>query len=433
MGTFANVVCDSASYDALIADHCLPPTETSVCGIGRHERFEDLTPDQIQQLNDYFAKNGSVVILRIESVGFALHVLGATEVDPAKDRYNLVRGTGKEKTYFWCEANQHNRILKSGNLGSITKEGLIYDMVNRYFGLGPVAHIDLWGWILSLQHRLIAWIKGYDETGGEMPPIDIITLVGMPPQLAATLDRGAPKTGADQEFIDRGQFTVEDLRTWLEYVPEDTEKLRNELAGYLVTVRNNLYSRLNGHNYHPSKPQQPSTREARDLQRCFADDGKALERLIAEVWSRSLTEDGKKGLWVKHLPVPMVVTACILASNVDSSQWEPGTPIAIDSDIVEKILNGLGQCSDEGSEGYSSFLRECARVKKQPKKPSGLIRWVFWGFVEATVDLLNDSYNPDGSYFPSVTTTLVKRVKEGKDSWPIFGGLDCGPVEDNED
>jgi hypothetical protein len=426
-----NIVSTASEYDALIETHCLPATVTEIEGIARHARFETLTSAEIEKLNQWFLKHATVCVLRVDSIEFALHVLGAKEVEPTEP-YNLVRGSGKEKTYYWCEANSHNRILKTGNLGSLTKEGLMFDIANKFWGVGPVAHIDAFAWILSVQHRLIAYIRVYDELGGEnVPSIDLLTVVGMPPQLAATLDRGASKTKQDQEFIDREMFTFEFLAETLEYVPENVEKLRNDLAGQLVTVRNNLWSRLHGTGYHPSGPNAPSTRQALALQACFGEltHGDALQELVAQCWARSVTEDGKKGLWAKYLPPPMVAAAIILASGKDGEQWSEGTTITIDPEVRDTILNALGTCSDEGNEGYSSYLREIAKIKKQPKKPTGLDRWVFWGLVSATVDLLAGEYNPETDYFPSVTPTLVKRLKEGKASYPIFGGIDCGPLE----
>lgn len=432
------VVVDSASaYDALLADHCLGANVDQIANVPRHKRFEELTSQEIDSLNQWFLTNGTVVVLRVSSVEFALHILGAEEVDPATSPYNLERGSGKDKTYYWCQANSHNRMVKTGNLGSITKEGLIYDMVNQYYGVGPVGHIDAWGWILSLQHRLIAYIKGSDELGEDLAPIDIVTVVGVPPQLAATLDRGAPKTKQDQEFIDREMFTLEFLTDHcdLEYVPENSEKLRNTLAGYLVTARNNLWSRLHGTGYHPSGTNSPSTRQALALQACFDNvgDGDALQRLIVQVWDKSINEDGKAHPWSKHLSVPMVVTAIVLASNADSEPWEPGNPIKIDDNVQATVLDALGLISDEGAEGYSSYVREVAKVKKQPKKPSGIDRWVFWGLVGCTSDLLKGEYDPNAAYFPAVNDTLIKRIKNGKVSYPIFGGMDIGPKAKDTD
>jgi len=432
MSTFT-LVDSIEAYDALIADHCLAASVADVAGVPRHMRFEQLTSEQIASLNEWFFRNGTCVVLRLTSTAMCLHVLGAREVDPAKESFNLELGKGKEKTYYWCEANAHNRIVKQGNLGSLSKEGLIYDMVNQYYGLGPAAHIDCYGMILSLQHRTIAKIMVNLELGddaGTETPIDMVTIVGMPPQLAATLDRGAPKTKQDQEFIDREMFTREFLEEscGLEYVPENVEKLRNELAGYLVTVRNNLWSRLHGTGYHPSGKNSPSTRQALALQSCFDDvgEGDSLQRLIARVWARSMTEDGKKGLWVKQLSVPMIATAIVLASNSEADKWEDGSAITIDETTADSVLNALGVVSDEGNAGLSNYVREVAKIRKMPKKPSGLERWIFWGFTATVSDLLGDGV-VEQAYFPVVNDTLLKRLKNGKASYPIFGGMDTGP------
>ena len=421
------IIDSIAAYDAMVEAHCLPASVTEIAGVERHRRFESLTRDEISGLNAWFREHGECVLLSIDSIEFALHILGAKQVDPATEAYNLTRGSGKDKIYYWCHANQHNRIVKVGNLGTLTKEGLVFDLANGYWGLGPAAHIDAYAWLLSLQHRILALIEVLDE-GVEVEPMQLLTIVGMPPQLSATLDRGAPKTKQDQEFLDRDMFTHEFLHARLEYV-ENVEKLRNELAGYLVTVRNNVWSRLHGTGYHPSGTNSPSTRNALALQECFEQyaDGDALQDLIVKVWQRSITEDGKKGLWVGQLSVPMVATAIVLASNTSSNAWEPGNPIAIDETIADTILAALGKCSDEGTEGYSSYVREIAKIKKQPKKPSGIERWVFWGLVKATTALLADEYDSSVAYFPSVTDALVKKLKKGTTTYPIFGGLDVGP------
>lgn len=432
MTTQFTVIDNAAAYDALLADHCLAKDVESIAGVPRHKRFEELTADEIAGLNDWFRTNGTVVLIRIDSVDLALHVLGAKEVDPALSPFNLERGSKKDdKKYYWCEANSHNRMIKTGNLGTLTKEGLIYDMVNRYYGLGPAAHIDAYGWILSLQHRLLAYIKGSDEMGDNLPAIELITIVGMPPQLAATLDRGAPKTKQDQEFIDREMFTLEFLTDscGLEYVPENSEKLRNELAGYLVTVRNNLWSRMHGTGFHPSGANSPSTRQALALQSCFEEvgDGDALQRVITRVWSQSVGEDGKKKVWTKYVSVPMLTTAIVLASNADSEPWTHGSPLTVDDSVYTKVMDAIGVISDKGDEGLSSFIREVVALRGAPKKPSGIDRWVFWGLVGAVSCLLDDTYDTTHNYIPNVTKALEKKVKDKKISYPIFGGVDIGP------
>ena len=106
------------------------------------------------------------------------------------------------------------------------------------------------------------------------------------------------------------------------------------------------------------------------------------------VWARSVTEEGKKGLWVKQLSIPMVATAIVLASNAGAEAWEGSESVAIDETIADSVLDALGTVSDQGTEGLSSYVREVAKVGKQPKKPSGLDRWIFWGFTSATSDLL---------------------------------------------
>lgn len=433
----------ASEYDAMLAATTIPPSET-VGGIERHARFETLDSSQIETLNEYCRENVRVARLVVSSPDMALHILGGAEVNPTEP-YNYVRGSGKTKQYYYCSANQHNRIVKPSNLGDLTKEGLVHDLIGGYWGLGPVAHIDCYGWILSLQHRLFAYIAAYDASGGEVAPLEVLTLFGIPPQLAATLDRGAPKTVVDQEFIDRGQFdrefvadVISDI-TGESYLPENYEKYRNLLSGILVTSRHNIYSRFRGTGYHPSKRQQPSVRQALALQADFTplERGDELQKLVVAVQLASITEEGKPSLWVGASPLtpPMVVTAIVLASNVDATdRWEPGSPIRVNWEVADMVLRSLKLCSEAGDEGFSSLRRELAKAKAEPKKPTGFDRFVFWALVSAIDSLLKGEYDPTQKYYPTVNATLIKRLKDGKASYPLFGGYDDGPdeKEDNE-
>lgn len=440
MGTLKNIaiVETAEQYDAILEQVCLGENET-IKGIPRNKRFESLSPEEIETLNNWFLDNGVLVLLRIKDVETALHIKGAVEVDPTKSKWNYSRGSGKERKYYFCRRNVHNREIKRSNMGSLIKQGLKYDLANRYWGVGPVAHVDAYTIISSFQHRLDSAIAVHDETG-VFPAFDCLVLVGLPPQLNATIDRGAAKDAKDQEFIDTTQFAPEDLAEWMEYVPEDVVKFRGALSKTLVTVLNNLYSRFNGTGYHPSKPQQPSPRESIELRERFEGGRKALERLIVEVHERALTEDGKKAFWANYISPAMATVLIVLASNRDNDDSDN---ILIDDDTKDQILAALGCSADEGEAGYSNYLRELAKMKKQAKKPQGLDRWVFWGLVSATSDLLEHGElvakienekgeEEDNNYFPNVTKGLQERIKKGKEAPPVFGGLDCGPVDDTE-
>ncbi|GIW60289.1 MAG: hypothetical protein KatS3mg087_1355 [Patescibacteria group bacterium] len=416
-------------YDALLDRCCLGPNVKDIEGIDRDARFESLTPEDVKKLDNWFGENGCFVQLTISDLDMALHILGAREVDPTREPFNYVRGKRDERVYYFLSRNVHNRMLKPSNLGDLLKEGLRYDLANGYFVRGPLAQVDAWGTVSNLQHRLFAAIDVHDVTG-EFPKFTVLTEVGYPPQLNAVNDRGQPKTGQDQEFIDRTQFTYDDLRKWVEYMPENVDKVRNELTKILVTSRNNIWSRLHKTGYHPSKKNQPSTREALALQQKFGNGGKDLEKLITITWEASLSEDGKKTLWAKHISPAMAVTAIVLASNADNDDDEN---LLIDFDLADKILHALRSSSEEGTEGYSKFIREIAAVKKQAKKPTGLDRWVFWGFTKSTMDILEKGeLDPETQYFPSVTKKLIEDMRKGRISYPIFGGLDQGPVEVEE-
>lgn len=428
------VVSTPAEYDAVLERVTVAESE-AIEGVRRTARFEELLAPKVQSLGDWYKQNGELVLLRIDSLEMALHLKGATEVDPSKDAWNYKRGSGKDATYYWCSRNTHNRRINAANKGDLTKQGLIFDMVNQYFVPGPVGHIDAYGVISSLQHRIDAAIDVFDLTG-TFPTIEIFTFVGLPPSLNATIDRGAPKDSKAQEFIDPERFTLEQLSEWMEYLPDpdrlDLGKLRDTLTKTLVTVRNNLFSRMQGTGYHPAKRDQPSTRQALALEKSFVDGPEALFKLIVEVYEAEQTESGGRALWAKSIQPSMVVTAIVLASNADN---DDKSAIVIDEDIKSTILSALGVVSDDGHEGLSDFVREVARLRKQPKKPSGIERWVFWGLVHAVSDLLNSGSLEvaDGkdctSYIPNVTDTLKKRIKNGKEGVPCFGGLDIGVPE----
>ena len=439
-------------YRAFIKANCLDESVTEIAGVPRHARFESLSSDDIARLNEWFQENGRLINLRLSTVEMCLAVLGATLVDPAKSVWNLSVGKGKETQYYDCEANRHNRLVKTGNLGNLSKEGLMHDIANGYWGYGPTGHIDAWGWVLNLQHRDISMIEALLETGGDCPPIDIFVMVNMPPQLAATIDRGASKTAADQEFIDQEQFSFDFVssiitdETGEDYTPDNFGRFRNELAKSLVTVRNNVWSRLRGTGYHPSKAAQPSARQALALQSCFPaiEGGDELQRLVVRCSIAAITESGSKAIWSKHITPPMLATALVLASNAEQDDsWQTDNPIDIDDSIVDTVLQAMSVVSDGGDDVVSRYLREIAKIKKQPKKPSGMDRWIFWGLVGVIQDLLLDEpvepeYDDDGKiverkYFPSVTATMVKQLREKKLSYPLFGGYDCGPISKDDE
>jgi hypothetical protein len=430
------VVDSIESYDEVLERACVEGMD--ICGIPRNARFETLSSEQLQKLSRWYVDNGEIVRLCVKDVAFALHIKGAVEVDPAKDSWNYSRGTGKDRTYYWCSRNIHNRPVKGTNKGTLTKEGLKHDLANGLFVNGPVAHIDAYTVISSLQHRDDSAIDVFDETG-VFPEFEVFTFIGLPPQLNAAIDRGAAKDSKDQEFIDTTQFTESDLESWLEYMPapqdRDIVKLRKELTSMLVTVRTNVFSRLNGTGYHPNGVQKPSKRQELALSGYFDGGPKALERLIVECYEASHDESGKKAPWAKAVPPSMLPTIIVLASNRDNV--DP-TDIQIDSDVCSAVLKGFGLVSDEGMEGYSPFIREVLRLRAQPQKPSGIDRWVFWGLVKATHDLLEDGACEckDGenysAYIPNVTKTLQRRLKEGKEAVACFGGLDVGTVVKEE-
>jgi hypothetical protein len=440
MATFT-LIDTPAKYDSVLDNHCFGQDVPDLLGIPRTERFERLTPDQVQQLSSWTLENAGFYCIRISNPDMALHILGAKEVDPAKEGYNLVIGKGQSKVYYFAERNQHNRIMKPTNLGTISKEGLVYDIANNLFGVGPTAHIDCWGWILSLQHRLIAWLQAYDELGEETPAINVLTLVGVPPQLAATLDRGAPKSGKDQEVIDVSRFPMALFESRCEYLPDsfDLPKTRDVLSAWLVTVRNNLYSRFQGTGYHPSKSQSPSTRQAIALQDCFEtiDDWDALQQLLVDIWSQTRTEDGKKRLWVDYFPPAMVGSLIVLLSNRDRGEWQEGDSIHIDPAMVKLVLSQLLSATDTGTNLISRLMSELGKVKARPKKPSPMDRWTFYGLVR-TFSLIINEEDTDGPLFP--TEAEMKRVSRKKNPVkpPIFGGYDCGtrtkagPTDDDE-
>lgn len=426
--TFAHIRTPE-EYTAALTRHCLSDDVKDIGGIDRETRFERLFPEHVSLLSQYCLDNAGMYAIEIASPKMALHILGAREVDPAKEAYNLVLGKGADKVHYWCSKNEHNRMLKKTNLGTPEKEGIVFDISSGYFAVGPMAHIDSWGCILSLQHRLIAWLAAYGKDE-KVSPITLLTLIGMPPQLAATLDRGASKTGRDQEFIDRSKFQRELILSEVETVPDDLDlvKVRNELSGFLFTARNNIWSRMNGTGYHPSKKAQPSTREALGMEQdqfAACEHGNELERLIVQCYWAMFAEDGTKRLWVKYFPLPMIVTAIVLASN-RNEDWSPGDKIVVDQEITEDVLGLLSKASDSGTDNFSRYVAEVAKIKAQAKKPSPMDRWTFYGLVTVLdSELSGEDY--EGNAFPTPA-----KMKKGKNP-TIFGGMDSGPREDSDE
>lgn len=444
---YSQVVDTLDGWNEVIEKHCLPKDTAEICGIPVNARFEDLKPSQVAELSEWYEENGITVLLKITSEEMALGILGAEEVDPSNDRYNWVRGK-TEKTYYWLARNEHNRVQTAANLGTIDKEGLVYDVCHGFMALGPTGHVDALGDILSLAHRTKSPIIVLDETG-DWKDVSILVQIGCPPQLCAIFDRNAPKKGNDQEFMDRTQFTEEFLVSILGEDQPDWLKTRNTLAKNLVTVRNNLWSRLHGTGYHPSKRQQPSMREARSMQACFEKSEHAssvgnedeLQELLVRVHDASLTDDGKKKIWSDYITPPMAACMIVLASNAGNGQWNGKDGIRVDWTVAESILAALNESTTDGTVGFSSYLKEVAAIKSQPKKPSGLDKWVFWGFTRAVHALLEGEYSADEKYFPPELSAnnarkgeqFITKVRKGEIAPPILGGYDCGPQSSNDD
>lgn len=427
-----SIITTPAEFDAMLDR--LPVITDNIDGVPIDKRATELTKEEFAILNAWATKNVFFCQVRLNRA-LAVHILDAVEVDPKTSQYHFSTGSGKETKYYYCGRNKANRTWRKGSLGQVTKEGLSHDIINSYWGLSDPGIINAIREITSLQHRAIAVVHTADTTGQNVE-IPLWLQIGMPPQFTGLIDRNKSRTGADEEFVDRKQFDEQLLLECTEYLePKDIPKVRQTCSEMLVTVLNNVYCRFTGHDVHANKSLLPSERQRLSLKKCFAgDNGEALERLIAKVYFGSLSEDGKKCLFVKTFSPALVTTALVLASNKNNDSLtqaevdEFGYDIDIDDELVETTLNLLRESADAGDAAFSPAIAELAKVKANLKKAGGgapRMPEIMGAFVSAHAQLLES-----GAITSPVWPNMRERAKNKKaGTYRIYGGYDKGLTE----
>lgn len=412
-------------------------TTQEICGVSRWKRTEELTASEFATLNAFATRVVRFYKLKLDKA-LAIAILGARQVDPAKESYDLALGDKKSGIYYKCERNKHNRFFSLSRCGKKEKEGLLHDMLLMYWGLADTALVDCLEQIVSLQHRAKAYLAADFESGGDLAPIEIWLQIGTPPQFAGLVDRNRSRTSSDQEYTDVTRFP-EDLivDVFGEVLPDQFPKIRTDAADLLVTVSNWTICRMQGINVHPNKDNTPSERQRLRFIRLFDSDmGNHLERLILQVLHGSKNEKGKKSLWVDTFTPSMVATALVLYSNRTEEPIDPLTfegEIPILNSIVDKTIELLKESSEKGSQAFSPAIEELATASKAIKASGGgAINQPekFNALVSAMSQLLDG-----GAITEKVFDSKADRKKRKKgdiEAYRIFGGRDTGPIAKSE-
>ena len=425
-----------SELEARVGSNWNPETQ-EICGISRFKRTEELTQAEFATLNQFASKVVRFYKL-VMTKQLAEAILGAREVDPAKESYDLALGDKKTGKYYRCERNKHNRYFAMSRVGKKEKEGLLHDMLQGYWGLADTALVDCLGQIVSLQHRAKAYLAACYENGGELAPIEIWVQIGTPPQFAGLVDRNRSRSASDQEYTDVTRFTNDIIvDVFGEVVPDHIPKIRSEASDLLITVSNWVICRFQGINIHPNKDNTPSERQRLRFIRLFDSDmGNHLERLVLQVLAGSKNEKGKKSLWVDTFAPSMIATTLLLYSNKDYEPIDPLTfegEIPILQSIVDKVIDLLKESSEKGSQAFSPAIEELAAAAKAIKASGGgaiSAQEKFNALVSAMSQLLGT-----GAITDKVFDSKAERKKRKKgdiEAFRIFGGRDTGPQKSEE-
>jgi hypothetical protein len=254
------------------------------------------------------------------------------------------------------------------------------------------------------------------------------------------IDRGKTRTPKDREFRDTSNFTDALLAEVMPELPSPKNRpaVKNKLSGFLVTVSNNVYARLNGANVHPAKGQSPSEGHRVRLQTLFGD-GYDIQRVIAMVHVASLDENGKTRPWVSAVKNPgfgvaEVATAILLHESAKTPAFDnliqaidnpKREPIEIDYTWVSDFLAALADSSGSPSTGvFGPALADYRDASNKltsngGQKPNA--QETFGCLVRAI-----------GQYDKDATTGKVwlglrdRKKAEKTKTWNTFGGADKG-------
>lgn len=406
-------VPDSESHD-----------ERTLCGVPVTKRGVLLTSEECRLLREWAADNVrfGVLVLNVET---CKAILQLEVVDPKQVAPWFKVGD----EWFSAKSNTTNRKLVEARLGSDTKPGYAHDMLQGLWGFADPALIDALALILSLQHRCAAYLRA-NSIDPDTPPIEIPVLLYVPPQFADFIDRGKVRTPQDMEYRDSTNFTDELLAEVLAEVPapQDLPKAKTLWTKTLVSASNNIFVRAKGVDVHPSKGQAPSEGDRIRVQSRFPDYYD-LQRLILIVDSYSRGDDDKPSSWVKTWNHNLLTTALVLRCNANHS--DPDN-LTIDFDYCREVLAALRESSSENGSGpFGPALQDVANATSQIKKAGGSRPndKELFGCLVAAIGQFDESGSTDKVWQGKRDRKKAKAEK----TFRIFGGVDCGPVADEDE
>jgi hypothetical protein len=371
-------------------------------------RFERLQPGHVLGLNALIRENPVEGILEVNSLDFALYLLGAREVK-ATDLYTYAIGKGKEKRYFVEERNLGNRTWKEGK-----SDNLLKDFRDGLFAIGPTAYFDYSLDVLSLQHRLKMYIKAKVENPSVGPLL--VTFRCLPHNYAGVLDRHATRSDTDQHSMNN-EFSLDMLLDAGYTKPDGT--LKDKLGKILETVGVNFVARCTGKGWKPGGTQKATTRE--QLQFLDSCEGglSGVKDSIMTVEKLQFGDDGKKRWWIQS---PTVSPAMIVVLGMlDSSQESPS------SAIPDALLEALLQANEMAETPFSKLFNELRAWKKQQRRL--VDRYTFHALIKAWNDTKNGTVSDH--YYPSKAEE--NRIADGKLALARMPGMDAYVDEESDE
>jgi hypothetical protein len=400
-----------------------------LCGIDVHKRGDLLDPSEVVKLNAWAATNMRSGWLDLNNVDVLKTLMRLVEVDPTQSPSLIKLG----EKHYRSESNATNRLLVAARLGNETKPGYVFDMLRGIWVVADALIIDALAMVASAQHRITAALIAKTINPSIVLPLVPLTL-GLPPQFVDFIDRGKTRTPQDREYRDTESFSPELLAESMPELPTGNAlpKLRNKLNGVKVTVLNNLYARMNGNNYHPSKPQQPSEGRRIKLESLF--DPKVVQSVIVKVYVASMGQDGKPLPWSKVFNPSMVACGLLLRSIADQEASASLNDAIdrqealynVDYDALDEYLEALRDSSGEPAVGpFGPALADLIKLKAGLKAKGGGMPndpEVFGCLVRAI-----GQFDKDGLTSTVWLAARDRKKAEKAKTWVTFGGPDVGP------
>ncbi len=401
------VLSTKAEVVAVLEDTFIPDSFWEEKGIDPNKHFHDLTADEIAILSEVYIQTSrrEFVELNMETIPA---LLGLREVMPGEVPWVKI---GKKA--FIAELNATNRMLSNSRSDDIfgwCKAGMFATSTSLAIG----SHKQ---WINGA-HRGSGVVKmlEFDPTYKVVVPIEF----GVPPQLRDLWDfKNKEKKVKDllfqnPDWMDRSVLDQGLVDGELSPLPETLEpaqyvKWRDRLSNDYASFAGFTLQRLSGRHIH-------GRADDRDILR-FDQRCEQAQQLMAEVYRRSIGGEGKQLQQYKRLPVSQIASVLLLASNVDNDDT---TSLDVDWALVDTFLSAMAT-STEASGPLALMLAKVAEAFKGQKKR--LPRKGVYDTLVNSVKQFMDS--------GEVTDNPVPNEKElAKTTFPVFGGVDVGHVEE---